>query len=1241
MDKLSSRDSIRELWIERRRRLPEAEQAHLSERPWGLALSGGGIRSATFCFGLVKALAQNGLLHRFDLLSTVSGGGYIGATVGMLFHREGQKGEAAQPLEVERGLAGAETRWFTAWLRANGRYLIPGGTRDMLFAAASFGRNLFAIHVELAFLFIVLGCLLVGFDLAVWQWADCVFRDGGCWPREGKNWLAAWNGSALLGVLSGWPTIWLLLPFIVWVGLVLACCFWAIPAETGGRVGKQYVVTAVAMVLGIALLLRHATPWLDGQLEHITGSLPLPTVLVVVLIALMLAWLCGISMAFVFCYLACPRSGKGTAAAAPPKPAVRFTIDVLRNRLTAALSVTLMAGLVVLGLGVIDYLAWHLGNLEAREQGTFGLGVGVLAVVLRAVLPKVADLPKSLTPGVRSGAMGLIGYAGLLVLSMVAIFWISLVHDLTSSVLFSSRPVSLQFDPAWEWLGWLFIPTLLWIAVSADNREFLNRSSLYLFYRARLVRSYLGATNPDRFGAEPLTAFPETLGSGAVVAVNRVQPGDDLPMCQYQPHRSGGPVHLLNVCINQSHDPKGCLFNRDRKGLLLTVGPEGWMSTQEQGWFRPHDPATLTLGSWVAISGAAVAPGLGASTRLGVAALLTLAGIRLGYWWDSIGMEDKKVDFRQPLGKYRQLLSELFGRFDGKQRRNWFLSDGGHFENTGVYPLLREECELIVLADCGADPRYAFGDLENLLRKARIDLQVDITFLRPKEPDQALRDIFGSLNDVASADSYACLALARIDYRRSGKRGFMVIVKPNMCHGSSVDLVNFKADNPLFPQEPTTDQFFSEAQWESYFQLGNTIGKNIELKQLKDVCRFADDCFMDDDGAVLVQDANGRKTLQFSTKRLSSRIASTGVVSASVSLGAAASVGLALWQTVSTELNENQVEGRINPEVLKSLSDLFGKSASEQTAVADARLGEMATALLHVGDAVCNERNLAAFKQSNLMTLMVQQTKRSCAAVSSHHPSCQALLDDDQLPRCLQSEPGVICSPRYWARDYRIDTQTKANCWLPVLSHPRPVATQAASEKKVTDSLPATDASTTISPPSKKSASGEVTVPPLPQTAGNTAAPRPKDKSGATEAPRSAVPDKPGEDSMEKPGTPVREKPECRGQTVYLQIYGPELRSQVRKLRRYWKQLGPSVPPIEDVWDTANRSGLRRPQPFPLPTVIYYTEASYRCAAALQPAGTQIEWKLVKLPQDRNNRKNIIEVWIPPSSKVFPDEAPD
>ena len=85
------------------------------------------------------------------------------------------------------------------------------------------------------------------------------------------------------------------------------------------------------------------------------------------------------------------------------------------------------------------------------------------------------------------------------------------------------------------------------------------------------------------------------------------------------------------------------------------------------------------------------------------------------------------------------------------------------------------------------------------------------------------------MNDLASPDSTACLALARIRYfgERTGN-GILILVKPNVSSGLPVDLVNFKAENPDFPQQTTADQFFSEAQWESYSQLGYFLGAKLE-----------------------------------------------------------------------------------------------------------------------------------------------------------------------------------------------------------------------------------------------------------------------------------------------------------------------------------------------------------------------------------------------------------------------------
>ncbi len=69
-------------------------------------------------------------------------------------------------------------------------------------------------------------------------------------------------------------------------------------------------------------------------------------------------------------------------------------------------------------------------------------------------------------------------------------------------------------------------------------------------------------------------------------------------------------------------------------------------------------------------------------------------------------------------------------------RRSYLnLSDGRHFENLGVYQLLRRRCRLIIVSDADADPDFEFEDLGGLIRKCRtdfgIDIEIDTGQLRP------------------------------------------------------------------------------------------------------------------------------------------------------------------------------------------------------------------------------------------------------------------------------------------------------------------------------------------------------------------------------------------------------------------------------------------------------------------------------------------------------------------------------
>ncbi len=57
-----------------------------------------------------------------------------------------------------------------------------------------------------------------------------------------------------------------------------------------------------------------------------------------------------------------------------------------------------------------------------------------------------------------------------------------------------------------------------------------------------------------------------------------------------------------------------------------------------------------------------------------------------------------------------------------------YLTDGGHFENLGLYEMVLRRCRYIILSDAGCDGTYTFGDLANAVRRIRIDFGIDIEF---------------------------------------------------------------------------------------------------------------------------------------------------------------------------------------------------------------------------------------------------------------------------------------------------------------------------------------------------------------------------------------------------------------------------------------------------------------------------------------------------------------------------------
>jgi len=222
------------------------------------------------------------------------------------------------------------------------------------------------------------------------------------------------------------------------------------------------------------------------------------------------------------------------------------------------------------------------------------------------------------------------------------------------------------------------------------------------------------------------------------------------------------------------------------------------------------------------VSGAAASPNMGYHTSPAVAGLLTAFNARLGRWCGNPASPDNPDIWKSVSPRYaaRPILAEFSG--SANLRAEWInLTDGGHFENLGIYELIRRRCRLIVAIDAGCDKNHEFTDLANMIRKCWVDFGVNVQFedMKPLQKDDG--------------DTLAHFTVGEIRYGSapSGREcpmGVIVYIKSSMTGDEWPDIRQYAASHEDFPHETTADQFFSEDQFEAYRHLGYKMMAHTE-----------------------------------------------------------------------------------------------------------------------------------------------------------------------------------------------------------------------------------------------------------------------------------------------------------------------------------------------------------------------------------------------------------------------------
>lgn len=881
---------------------------------WGLALSGGGIRSATFALGVLQSLAQKGWLPAFHYLSTVSGGGYVGAYLQAMMRNQGldvamaklaPSSDSQVNLNKPRKQTGATAEAVLA-LRKHSNFLSPQNgplSPDRLSMLSGFATNFVFVQLMLLPLLLTISFLVsvvYRLLLATWTapslpslvgplillcialWYRRIPKETVSGPNKSKNVsisreetikqteranlrtlliVGAAISTLIMVSLTIWPPVafgaritpqlsdlWSLAPTLILVSI--AFLYWMHRNDAKDQLTPRTYGTIGGLAFGLVILVACLHFIQQIPMWHSKAFL-LPALSAGTLLVYLAFFVAG-SIAFGVSSLAERRVATASGTTTSSAPA-HSNLASTAGSYVLSHEWAQFAGICALGVVCVAVIPFVLVStpaaIEASLRGDVSrprtlviLAILILtpilgAVLLRSIQGKSNTLHGRILIHVRDAASKIAPWAMILFIALL-ISWISqeIMQLLvgrpgncgTENIVESFRCQSeiLKKLTGAMWAGLIFsyaIISLIWYLVARGLNE--NDFSMNAFYRNRLVSCYLAPANENRKATriDPQDDF--SLGSLLRSVQKEERPLYPLICCavnlttgkhlDWQDRKAASFILSPLYCghVSPRNPSLDASDRRNQAGDAYDIGDTLPKKATKRSQLRASELAEqTTLGTAVSVSGAAVSPNMGHYSSRAVGFLLTLFNARLGWWIPNLRAENAR-DYGL------NIISEMLGDAGGADKYA-HISDGGHFENLGVYELIRRRCRFIMCVDASADPSRDFEGLGNAIHKCRVDfgaeIDIDITAIKP---------------NVSTGFSAQRAALGKISYD-DGTTGYLLYLKPCLMGDEPPDISNYASSQSSFPHEPTSDQFFDERQFEAYRHLGFVSGQQLLTEAL-------------------------------------------------------------------------------------------------------------------------------------------------------------------------------------------------------------------------------------------------------------------------------------------------------------------------------------------------------------------------------------------------------------------------
>lgn len=347
---------------------------------------------------------------------------------------------------------------------------------------------------------------------------------------------------------------------------------------------------------------------------------------------------------------------------------------------------------------------------------------------------------------------------------------------------------------SWWWLA-VAVAWLVVLDIPPSHRLTLNG-----VYRKRLAATFcLGPGDSMPLPAVAYSAEPSW-------AAYRGAPGPQLVVCgtSHATKRQHGGVRSLGFTFQA----EGVTLH-DRESARWADYPTGsWWDGYPRGWI---------VSRAMALSGAAFASAMGRQSFGSTNALLAAFNLRLGMWVPNPRYPDWFCDRgtspRVHLGYFAK---ELFNRYHPDRDPFVYVADGGHRENLGLVEQLREQPALSIVIDASGDRPGTFGTLKQAIALASVELgaEVDIDFapIAPRPDDEPLD----------------CVTTGRVTHA-DGSVGQLVYAKAQVSDRTPLDVRQFAATNPPFPDYSTGDQYLRVDEFDALVAFGEHLADRIAV----------------------------------------------------------------------------------------------------------------------------------------------------------------------------------------------------------------------------------------------------------------------------------------------------------------------------------------------------------------------------------------------------------------------------